>query len=117
MSGKYKIDIGGKTLNFHSKEIRKAETLSEITVIIFQGQYPPLDKEYSNALAVNNSDGTIIWEIEQDKEMDLGNPYESVVDNGPYLIFFKAKGHKIAVNRYNGKILRNIDLMTGQRPW
>ena len=111
------IKIGGKMLNFYSKKIRVAEICEEITVIIFQGDYPPLKKDYNNALAVKNSDGTIIWEIERDSEIDFENPYEGVVDNGPFLIFFKAKSHKIAVNRYNGKILRNIDLMTGQRPW
>jgi len=117
MSSKSKIVIGGKTLNFHSKEIRAAEIFREITIIIFQGDYPPSKREYNNALAVDNLDGTIIWEIEMDGKLDFENPYEGVVDNGSFLIFFKAKGHKIAVNRYNGKIIRNIDLMTGQRPW
>lgn len=117
MSKKSEIIIAGKTLSFFNQEIRKSEELGDITVLIFQGDYPPLEKNYHNALAVNNSNGTVVWEIESDSKLDFQNPYEGVVDNGPYLIFFKAKGHRIAVNRHNGKILRNVDLMTGQRPW
>lgn len=117
MNSKSEIFIGGRTLNFFGKEIRKSEIIGDITVIVFQGDYPPQEIPYSNALAVRNSDGTIIWEIENNPELDVGNPYEGVVDNGPFLIFFKSKSHRVAVNRHNGKILRNIDLNTGRRPW
>ena len=64
MSNKSEIRIGDKTLSFFNKEIRKVEKFGEITIVILQGDYPPLKKNYDNALAVNNSNGTIIWKID-----------------------------------------------------
>lgn len=40
-----------------------------------------------------------------------------MADAGAYFIFFKANSGKYAVNKTNGNLLRNIDLMAGLRPW
>lgn len=117
MDSKSEIFVSGKVINFFGKEIRCAEVCGEITVVVFQADYPPRQIGYNNALAIRNFDGTVLWEVECDPNLDLGNPYEGVVDNGPFLIFVKAKSQSVAVNRHNGKILRNIDLVTGRRPW
>ena len=85
--------------------------------MIFEGDYPPKDKLYNNVVAYSVSDGTMLWRVEVDEKLDYRNFYEGVVDNGQFLIFFKIQGHKIAVDRYTGQILKNIDLMSGRRPW
>jgi outer membrane protein assembly factor BamB len=109
--------IGDKEINFYTKKIGSAYKFENIVIIIFEGDYPQKDKNYNNAVALDFKSGILLWEIELDDTIDFNNPYEGVSDAEAYFIFFKANSGKYAVNKLNGKIIRNIDLMTGSRPW
>ena len=111
------IEIGGKILKFVNEEIASAYKFGNTVLIVLQGDYPQKEKNYNNVIAVNASNGIIIWEVEEDSERDFKNPYEGAIDAGSYFILFKANSDKVPVNKMNGRILRNMDLMTGQRPW
>ena len=111
----YEVTISGIEHRF-SHQIFSVDQFPDITVILFK-VFPVLKRYYNNAIAIDNTNGKEIWEIELDCDLDFKNPYEGVVDHGDYLIFFKARSHKIAINRKTGKIEREIDLMTGSKPW
>ncbi|HZV71876.1 MAG TPA: hypothetical protein VFG10_20190 [Saprospiraceae bacterium] len=112
----YEVTISGIEHRLSDKEIYSVDQFQDITVIIFK-VFPVLLRYYNNAIGIDNTNGKMIWEIEQDVDLDLQNPYEGVLDHGDYLIFFKTRSHKIAINRKTGKIERDIDLMTGSKPW
>ena len=114
---KSSLVIAGIKIDFFSKEISSAYSFNDITLVILQGDYPPQNKCYNNVLAIDSSNGKILWEVEKDENIDFNNPYEGASDAGAYFILFKANSDKIPINKLTGQILRNIDLMTGQRPW
>lgn len=79
-----------------------------------------------NVIAVSNETGKIIWQVEnyQDSNKkssvrkDLGAfigalPYS----DKDYIVLTKAHGWKVLVNKKDGRIVRDIDLNIGNRPW
>ena len=111
-----KIIINGKELTFKNESIHIAYDFDNIIIVVLKGDYPPLEKNYNNVLAFNKQ-GVLVWEVEKNDEDDFKNPYEGSIHNGSYLILFKAKGQRIAINVTNGKIIKNIDLISNSRPW
>ena len=112
-----RLRIGDKEINFYTKKIGSAYKFEEIVIIIFVGDYPQKDKNCNNVIALNFNSGILLWEIELEEKLDFNNPYVSVSDAIAYFIFFKANSGKYAINKLNGKIIRNIDLMSGNRSW
>ena len=111
------IKIGDKEISFFNKKIGSAYQFNDIVIIIFEGDYPQKNMNYNNVVALDFNSGVLLWEIEMDVNIDFNNPYEGVSDAGAYFIFFKANSGKYAVNKLNGKLIKNIDFMTGNRPW
>ena len=112
----YKAIIAGMELSFPN-EIFSVNEYKDISIVILKADSSLLDKSYNNVIAINNENGTIIWEIEEIPSIDFRNPYEGVYDAGSFFVFFKANSVKVCVNKNNGKIMRNLNLNNKGRPW
>ncbi|WP_142785554.1 hypothetical protein [Changchengzhania lutea] len=115
-SDKKSVILNKKSLEFQNETIYKVYDFNDLHIVILNASRPLKKINYNNVIAFN-ANGILIWEVESDEKYDLENPYEGALFNGFYLILFKAKGQRVAVNYTNGKIIKNIDLNIGNRPW
>ncbi len=113
---KNEIQVGKNRIQFPI-EIFATYHFGQLMIIIFKGDYPQLEKCYNNAVAVNIEDGVLLWEVEQNFDVDYQNPYEGVHDAGAYLIFFKANSLRVYVNKNDGKILNSFNFIKKNRPY
>jgi hypothetical protein len=109
------IVINNKEIIFF-KEILQDHIFKDIIIIIFEVDKIKKDVNYNNVIALN-LEGMIIWEVEEDGDYDFINPYEGVTDLESYIVLFKANSQRVAINKLNGKILKNLSPINKSRPY
>jgi len=100
--------------------------VDELLLLFFIEKQINPNEFYDNVIAISCSTGKLIWKVEKHinpkekngKFNSLG-PFQDALPytNKDYIVLTKAHGWKVLVNKSDGKIIRNIDLNTGNRPW
>lgn len=106
--------------------IEKCIELDGLQLVIFKVDRIDPDKFYNNVIAFDVKDGGYLWTLEhfEDKRESSKNgqfrslgPITNITSGGDFLIFFKTHGWKIPVDPDTGKIIKDLDLNLGGRPW
>jgi|SRR5690606_23195960 len=119
------IEIYPNWVRINNETFNSAEGAIETTVI-YRGMLFVFHKTESeskqNVFAIDLKQERLIWKIQKHpiSEIDHLNPYVGILRKlctKDYIVLSKADSRKVAVNPQTGKILNDIDLNKGQRPW
>ena len=120
------IIVNSVETKLESKKIRKIIEIKDLIIIIFSIPVVDPNIAYNNVIAIDVKSGHVKWQIEKyfDPKEESKNrkyktlgPFLEVYDSKNHLIFSKTHGWRVPVDPSNGKIIKNIDLNTGKRPW
>lgn len=114
----YWINVDGNTINSADGKI--------LTSVLYKGILIAFHEMTSdskqNVFAVDLNQKKLVWKIEENpiRERDHLNPYVGLLrklctDN--YIVLSKQDSWRVAVDPNTGKILTDIDLNKGNRPW
>jgi hypothetical protein len=123
------LDVQGNTIKlknniitFPSQKVKEAVLHGDYVITVFSYGRSDSQDYFRNVVAVDLETHQQIWQVEgnPDQNRDYRNPYVGIAKKlctSDYIVLIKLDSWKVAVDPKTGKILTDIDLNTGQRPW
>ena len=122
-SGRY-LTIKGKTTTFEKRAYALTHIDNLLFVILEESPFDP-NKAYDNVFAVDMDSGEVKWQVEEfldpreknGQYMSMGPFLNAIPGDENYIILTKNNGWSVPVDLESGKIIRDLNLNAGGRPW